>query len=69
MFNGALKKASDGLDLYINNFLWDVPVIGTSLFTYTPQSHSPQKYTHHEAAGSRYSPAASFVLCLCRSHI
>ena len=53
MFNGAPKKASDGLDLYINNFLWDVPVIGTSLFTYTPQFHSPQKYTHREAAGFR----------------
>lgn len=39
------------------------------LFTYTPQSHSPQIYTHLEAAGFRRSPAASFVLCLCRSHI
>ena len=34
------------------------------LFTYTPQSHSPQIYTHLEAAGFRWSPAASFVLCL-----
>ena len=34
------------------------------LFTYTPQSHSPQIYTHCEAAGFRWSPAASFVLCL-----
>ena len=24
-----------------------------TLFTYTPQSHSPQIYTHREAAGSR----------------
>ena len=38
-------------------------------FTYTPRLHSPQKYTHHEAAGFDLSPAASFVLCLYRSRI
>ncbi len=37
--------------------------------TYTPQFHSPQIYIHLEAAGFRWSPATSFVLCLCRSHI
>lgn len=37
--------------------------------TYTPQSHSPQRYKHLEAAGFRRSPAASFVLCLCKSRI
>ena len=26
-------------------------VILFTFFTYTPQSHSPQKYTRHEAAG------------------
>ena len=42
-------------------FLWHT--------TYTPQFHSPQIYAHHEAVGFRWSPAASFVLCLYRSHI
>ena len=37
-------------------FLWHT--------TYTPQSRSPQIYKHLEAAGFRWSPAASFVLCL-----
>lgn len=30
------------------------------LSTYTPQFHSPQIYTHCEAAGFRWSPAALF---------
>ncbi len=38
-------------------------------FTYTPQFHSTQTRIHLEAAGFRWNPAASFVLCLCRSRI
>ena len=37
--------------------------------TYIPQFHSPQIYTHREAAGFHWSPAASFVLCLCASRM
>ena len=37
-------------------FLWHT--------TYTPQFHSPQICTRLGAAGFRWSPAASFVLCL-----
>ena len=35
----------------------------------TLPNHSPQKYKHHETTGFDWSPAASFVLCLCRSRI
>ena len=39
------------------------------LITYILPSRLAQKYTHLEAAGFRWNPAASFVLCLYRSRI